>query len=85
MQAKNHALVVKLSDRGLRVGESHGRARYTDAEVERMRQLREEGWTFSRIGKKFGCTRMHAYRICTFRQRATTPARIRVVTLVRVD
>jgi transposase len=42
------------ADSGHRVGEWHGKAKYTDATVERARQLRDEGLTYKQISEAIG-------------------------------
>jgi DNA-binding NarL/FixJ family response regulator len=37
---------------GFRYGENHPNARYTDAEVENVRKLRDDGWGYKRIAAK---------------------------------
>jgi Mor family transcriptional regulator len=75
-------LVVKLSERGLRVGESHGRAKLTDRDVELMRQLHEEGMSCYALAKKFGCSHGYAKKVARrFTRRATTATRVKIVTL----
>lgn len=44
---------VLLNEKGRRIGESHANARYTDHEVELMRDLYEEGMRPGEIAKKF--------------------------------
>lgn len=45
--------IVAIGDKGARVGEDHGRARFTNHEVELMRRLFEEGMRQSEIARKF--------------------------------
>jgi hypothetical protein len=84
MDVKLCRLIIKLSDRGLRIGESHGRAKLTDRDVELLRQLRDQGWSLTHLAEKFDLSRRHVLRICSHRQRATTVARLKVVTLPTV-
>lgn len=37
---------------GLRYGENHPNAIYTDGEVENMRRLHDQGWGYKRISAK---------------------------------
>jgi hypothetical protein len=38
------------------LGESHGRARFTDAQVARARRLRASGWTLREVAAAVGCS-----------------------------
>lgn len=42
---------VAVNESGLRIGEDHPNARYTDSEVEMVFALRECGWGYKRIAK----------------------------------
>lgn len=35
-------------------GENHCRARFSNNDIKNIRSLREQGWTYQRIGEKFG-------------------------------
>lgn len=41
--------MVAVNDRGLRIGEDHQNARYTDGEIEMVLTLREEGKSYGEI------------------------------------
>jgi hypothetical protein len=71
-------LTIKLSERGLRVGQSHGRARLLDGEIEMMRRLREEGMSLTTLAHKFEVSRRYVCMVCTFRRRATTTTRCKI-------
>jgi transposase len=45
--ARNHT--------GHRVGETHGKAKLTDAQVREMRKLHSQGIGYRRLAKRFGC------------------------------
>ena len=67
--------VVGLVRQG-RVGESHPRAKLSDAQVDELRALREDrGWTLEALAQQFGITRSAVCRICRYTRRATTPER----------
>ncbi len=36
-----------------RRGESHGRAKVTEEDVQEMKRLRQEGWTYKQLGERF--------------------------------
>lgn len=72
--------LVGINEKGLRVGEDHQRATLTDADIERMRELRlVEQWTYSRIAEKFEISRRHVRDIVNFKKRVTTPVGWRTV------
>lgn len=63
-----------VNDRGQRLGEAHHRAKLTDAEVEEIRTLHENGaMGYKKLAKKFGVANSTVQDICNFRHRATTP------------
>lgn len=51
---------------GHRIGEHHGRAKITDAQVREMRQLRASGYTYARLAERFGGTVSGAWYICNY-------------------
>ena len=40
---------VAVNERGLRIGDSHQNAKYSDSEVEMVFNLRDIGWGYKRI------------------------------------
>lgn len=46
--------LVGVLANGNRVGQSHHRARFTDHEIDLMRDLRDDGMTMREIAEKFG-------------------------------
>lgn len=70
---------ITVSDQGLRVGESHALAKITDAEVEMIRRLHEDGMGYKRIAKKFDISRSSVAMICRYERRATVGVRVKVV------
>jgi len=57
-------VLLGVNERNRRVGESHPQAKLTDADVERLQQLREEGIGWGRLAKMFDISKSHARRIC---------------------
>lgn len=72
-------LKVAVNEAGLRVGESHQRAKLTDAEVEMIRRLHTEGLTYSELAAKFEVNRFHVGKICRFERRASFAVRVKGV------
>ena len=55
---------IKVNERGLRVGESHPRAVLSDHEVELMLELREDGYSYGWLAKKFEVHKQTVAKIC---------------------
>lgn len=73
--AKNRMLAV--NDLGLRIGESHPRAKLTDHEVDLLLALREEGYSYSWLAVKLDISKAHVGRIVRGEQRGQAPASYR--------
>lgn len=58
-----------IAKSGPRRGENHHRAVLTNREVEQMRELRGEGWTYARLAETFECSKSLVQHICTERKR----------------
>jgi hypothetical protein len=69
-----------VNDAGRVVGEWRWRAKLTDAEVELIRSLREQGLSYAKIAAKFDdddgvrVSKTHVFDICKYRKRAQTTA-----------
>lgn len=55
---------VGLNEYNRRVGEYHQNAKLTDGEVELIRELREDGLTYSQIAIKFDVSKSCVAHIC---------------------
>lgn len=64
---------VAVNERGYRVGEDHPNARYTNAEVEMVLELRDEGLGYKRIAKILEMPRATVRDICQGKRRCQTP------------
>lgn len=75
------ALRVAHNERGFRVGETHHRAKLSDADVALIIELREAGLTYDQIVKKFDdgvpISRTAVRKICACVTRAQIPDRWR--------
>lgn len=71
--------IVALNDQGLPIGETHHNARLTDAEVELIRSLHEEGMSYSALVAKFDVSKSTVADICKYRRRAQTPAKWKTI------
>lgn len=47
----SNILVIAVNERGIRIGEDHQNARYSNAEIEMVLTLRDEGKTYGEIVK----------------------------------
>lgn len=65
---------VAVNDAGLRIGEDHPNAKLTDAEVERIRSLHEDGMSYEALAEKFEVSKWAIGRICRYERRAQTPS-----------
>lgn len=72
--------VVALNHERRRIGQGHPRAILSDAEVDTLLDLREEGYSYDWLAKKFEVSKSCARWICTGRNRSHT-----VEHLVRAD
>lgn len=73
---------VAVNERGLRIGEDHPNAKLTDAEVERIRSLHEDGMSYEALAEKFEVSNWAIGRICRYERRAQTPANFKAVHVV---
>jgi len=73
---------VAVNEAGLRIGEDHPHAKLTDAEVELIRQLNEEGMHYEQLAEKFEISKWTVGRICRYEIRAQTCAQYKPVIYV---
>ncbi|HCE08102.1 MAG TPA: hypothetical protein DEQ40_05785 [Oxalobacteraceae bacterium] len=71
--------LIAVDARGHWIGEDHPKAKLTDREVELIRSLREEGWTYQAISDKLETPRSTVQMICQYTRRAVTVARWKVI------
>lgn len=70
---------VGVNARGMRIGEWHPSAVLSDAEVDLLRELHDEGWGYQRLAYKFGISKAAARDICLARHRAQIAVRFKRV------
>lgn len=73
--------LVAVNECGQRVGEDHPNARYTNAEIEMVLGLRDEGFGYKRIARMCDMPVRTVRDICNGRRRCQCPAawkRVRV-------
>jgi len=71
--------VIGVNEVGARVGESHHNAKLTDAEVDMLLQLREEGWGYRRLAAMFDVSKRTVRGYCAGQRRCQVPARWKVI------
>lgn len=71
--------LVGLNEKGMRVGEDHQRAVLTNAEVERMRELHEEGFGYKKLAAMFEVSPSLVAKICRYQSRAQIACRWKTV------
>jgi len=74
--------LVGVGENGYPVGETHHRAKLSDADVEQIFALRAYGLTYKAIAGKFddipgGISASQVRKILTFQKRATKPIRFK--------
>ncbi len=79
----NDTAIVQIGEYGKRVGESHGRARLTDHEIDLIRQLKEQGMSAATIAEKMEISKRYVYKLVNFERRASVVAEYRRVSLKR--
>lgn len=70
---------LAVNEAGLRVGEDHPRAKYTDGEIAMVHALRDAGWGYRAIAKKLEMPRSTVRNICRGTQRCQTAVRVKVI------
>lgn len=63
-------MIVRRNARGYRIGDSHQAAKLSDHEVELILRLREEGWSYGTLARKFEISKSHIRDIVKGRRRA---------------
>jgi DNA invertase Pin-like site-specific DNA recombinase len=70
---------VAVNERGLRIGESHRLALLTDSECELVRQLHEDGMSYSQIATRFEVSKSCVAAIVKFQRRGQYPVDFKAV------
>lgn len=74
---------ILLNDAGRRVGESHPRAKLTDAEIELVHALAGDGMSLAEIGRKMGMSREGVWKVVHGYRRGQAVARVLYVSVGR--
>ncbi len=75
MQQKSKPRLIGLNERNCVVGQDHPRAELTDRAVELLLALRDEGFSYSWLARKFEVTKAHVGRIVRGDMRAQVVVR----------
>lgn len=67
--------IVALNERGLRIGETHPQAKYTNLEIAEVLALRDQGMSYLEIAKVREMPRSTVAHICRGDRRCQTPDR----------
>ena len=70
---------VAVNERGLRIGEDHQNARYTNAEIEMVLTLRDEDKSYGEIARLVEMPKSTVRDICIGRRRCQYPADFKTV------
>lgn len=71
--------LVAVNAAGIRVGEDHQNSKVTDAEVEIIRRLHEDGMSYETLAEKFEVSKWAVGRICRYERRAQPPVNFKRV------
>lgn len=70
---------IGINERGLRVGEDHQNAKLTDAEVEMIRELHNEGLSYKTLAVKFDVSKSLIRYIVQYKRRGQVATEWRTV------
>ena len=71
--------LVAVNESGLRIGEDHPKARYTNHEIDLVLQLRDQGASYGEIAAKMDMPKSTVQDICNGRRRNQYPAEFKQV------
>ena len=70
---------VAVNDAGLRIGEDHPNSKLTDAEVETIRQMHEDGMSYKTLAEKFEVSKGAIAKLCRYERRGQHVANFKTV------
>lgn len=73
------ARIVAVNDIGRRIGQDHHNAKLTDADVELLLTMNEEGWGYRRLAAKFEVSKSLTRDIIKCKLRGQSVARFRKI------
>lgn len=71
--------LVAVNESGLRIGEDHPKARYTNHEVDLVLQLHDQGAGYGKIAAKMDMPKSTVQDFCNGRRRNQCPAEFKPV------
>lgn len=71
--ASEESELVPFGENGAPIGQWSSRAKYSDAEVEAVRTLRDDGMTYRAIAKKMEMPASTVWALCNGRLRSSSP------------
>lgn len=72
-------MLVAINERGMRVGEDHQRAKFTNHEIDLIRDLHDDGMPISEIARKFEVSKSYVHDVVHCIVRAQTPVKFKEV------
>ena len=73
---------IAINEMGRRIGEDHHKAVLTNAEVELLLQMRDEGMSYGQLAVSFEVSKSTIQSICTGRRRCQIVARHKTILVV---
>ena len=70
---------VAVNERGLRIGEDHQNAKYTDGEVDMVLTLRDDGLSYGEIARKMDMPKSTVRDVCKGNRRCQVADRHKTV------
>lgn len=74
-------MTVAVNERGLRIGEDHQHARYTNSEVRMVLELRDEGMSYGRIAETMEMPKSTVACICKATRRCQVAAAFKKIVM----
>lgn len=74
---------IAVNALGRRVGDSHHHAKLTNAEVDRLLELHDEGFGYRKLSAMFEVSKTAVRNICKGRSRCQVPTRWRKIYIKR--
>ena len=72
-------MMVAIGENNRRIGEDHPRAKMTNRDIELLLELRDEGWSYGQLARKFETTKSYVGEICRGRKRCQYPVRFKKI------
>lgn len=76
--------VVRVNEKGYRIGDDHQNAKYTDGEIEMVLVLRDSGLSYGLIAKKVEMPKSTVRDICSGKRRCQTVDHWKTVRVIEI-